>query len=594
MATTGTETILRQLRRLEVRAGPPGRTDGQLLEAFLSRRDPDAFEGLLRRHGPMVLGVCRRLLRDPQDTEDAFQATFLVLARKAASVSPRELVGNWLYGVAHTTAVRLRAANAKRRLREKQVADMPEPPASPRDLQDDVQPVLDEELARLPDRLRVPIVLCDLEGRSRKDVARQLRIPEGTLSSRLTTARRTLAKRLTRRGVMVSGGALALVVARQASARVPTSLVGSTLRAATLAAAGQAAAGVNSARIAALVEGVVKTMFLTKLKRVVAVLLGIVALGGAAGLIHQVQAVEPPGARKTAETASRDKHSDIGRDDKPRSDLERLQGSWRIVSSVDDGDRAGKTGEEWTFKATTLKVVSPATRDGGATTSYLRFRLDEAASPKRIVLAEGTAHDLFDPAAFDKLLADPARRDEGIYSLAGDTLRLCVSRRQGERPTAFASKPGSDSMLLVLRRRSTRQEGELAPAGREGSTVRVATAREASKYKGLFVKMLGVVAEHFEEITHASQYEGRIEARSVADAKGTAVVRKVVVQFLEGDDGNLTITVSVQKIATAGDRSRVVGHDAELEQTILGGLDVKKGPKDSPSAAAPGGTSAGR
>jgi RNA polymerase sigma-70 factor (ECF subfamily) len=180
MATTETRTILQQLRKIAQRRDEPGRTDGQLLEALISRRDTAAFEALLRRHGPMVLGVCRRLLRDPHDTEDAFQATFLVLARKAASVSPRELVGNWLYGVAHTTAVRVRAANTKRRLREKQVADMPEPQVSQIDLLDDVQPVLDEELARLPDKHRVPLVLCDLEGRSRKEVARQLKIPEGS------------------------------------------------------------------------------------------------------------------------------------------------------------------------------------------------------------------------------------------------------------------------------------------------------------------------------------------------------------------------------------------------------------------------------
>jgi RNA polymerase sigma-70 factor (ECF subfamily) len=115
-----------------------GMTDGQLLEEFVSRRDAAAFEALVRRHGPMVLGVCRRILRDPHDTEDAFQSTFLVLARKAASVSPREMVGNWLYGVAQTTAIRLRAAIAKRRLREKQLADLPEPEAIRKDLHEDL------------------------------------------------------------------------------------------------------------------------------------------------------------------------------------------------------------------------------------------------------------------------------------------------------------------------------------------------------------------------------------------------------------------------------------------------------------------------
>ena len=110
-----------------LRPAPDGGTDGSLLGAFIDRRDPAAFAELVRRHGPMVLGVCSRVLRHAQDAEDAFQATFLVLARKAASVIPRDLVANWLYGVAHQTAVRVRATAARRRTREKQVTVMPEP-----------------------------------------------------------------------------------------------------------------------------------------------------------------------------------------------------------------------------------------------------------------------------------------------------------------------------------------------------------------------------------------------------------------------------------------------------------------------------------
>jgi RNA polymerase sigma factor (sigma-70 family) len=295
MATSGTGEIIRHLRQMVLRGDAADMTDDRLLEAFVSRRDAAAFESLVRRHGPMVLGVCRRLLRDPHDVDDAFQAAFLVLARKAASVSPRRMVGNWLYGVAHTTAVRLRAANARRRVRERQVADMPEPQAGQADLQDDLHRLLDDELARLPDKYRVPVVLCDLEGRPRKDVARQLRIPEGTLSSRLTTARRMLAKQLTRRGLALSGGALAAAVSHEAaSACIPTYLLGAAVRAATLAAAGKAVAGVTSVQVAVLTEGVLKSMFLKNLKAVVVVLLVIAALGGAAGIKIQMQGAEAP------------------------------------------------------------------------------------------------------------------------------------------------------------------------------------------------------------------------------------------------------------------------------------------------------------
>src|SRR5262249_42961899 len=157
-----------QLRRAALLRDGGGMTDGQLLECFLTRRDEAAFAALVRRHGPMVLGVCRRMLHNPHDAEDAFQATFPVLGRKAATIARRELLGNWLYGVAYRTALDARAAAARRRVREKQVSEMPEPEASAsEDVWRDLRPLLDEELSRLPDKYRVPVVLCDLEGRTR-------------------------------------------------------------------------------------------------------------------------------------------------------------------------------------------------------------------------------------------------------------------------------------------------------------------------------------------------------------------------------------------------------------------------------------------
>jgi RNA polymerase sigma factor (sigma-70 family) len=266
MAAGRIEPIIQHLRRVVLREDKGGMTDGQLLERFITHRDAAAFDALVWRHGPMVLGVCHRLLGNLHDAEDGFQATFLVLARKATSVSPRERVGNWLYGVAYTTAARARAANAKRRQRERQVIDMPEPEAARQDLWDDLQSLLDEELARLPDKYRVPVVLCDLEGRPRREVAQQLKIPEGTLSSRLTTARRMLAKRLAQRGLAVTAGSLTAMLSHNAApACVTSSLVSSTVKAAVLIGTGYAAAGVISVKVAALAEGVVKTMFVNKI-----------------------------------------------------------------------------------------------------------------------------------------------------------------------------------------------------------------------------------------------------------------------------------------------------------------------------------------
>lgn len=194
MASRRVEPILQYLRRTMLRRDETGLTDGQLLERFLSG-DEAAFEALVRRHGQMVLGVCRRIVGDAHDADDCFQATFLVLVRKAASIVPRDKVGPWLYGIARTTAVRVKAARAKRQRRERDVSKLPDVEALGDGLRDEIHSLLDEELARLPEKYRTPIVLCDLEGRTRKDVARQLKIPEGTLSSRLTTARRMLAAR---------------------------------------------------------------------------------------------------------------------------------------------------------------------------------------------------------------------------------------------------------------------------------------------------------------------------------------------------------------------------------------------------------------
>jgi RNA polymerase sigma factor (sigma-70 family) len=298
------------LRRLREAAFPPEGgcwTDGQLLERFLAHRDEAAFEALVRRHGPMVLGVCRRMLRNPHDAEDAFQATFLVLVRKAAAIRQRETVGNWLYGTAYRVA--LEAQAARRRARERQVSEMPEPEAPGEDVWEDLRPLLDQGLSRLPDKYRVPVVLCDLEGRTRREVARQLGIPEGTLSSRLATARRMLAKLLARYGPAVPGAALGAALSQEAvSARVPAPLVVSTVKAATAVAAGQgAAAAVASAKVTALTDGVLKAMLLAKLKVATAVLVvgGIVAGVGllVTGILGAVAAgdVGPDLARPAAQ-----------------------------------------------------------------------------------------------------------------------------------------------------------------------------------------------------------------------------------------------------------------------------------------------------
>jgi RNA polymerase sigma factor (sigma-70 family) len=277
--------FLPALKRVVLVRESADRTDGQLLTSFIRDRDGDAFAALVRRHGAMVLGVCRRVTGNADTADDAFQAVFLILARRASAVRSREQVGNWLYGVAYRTAMKARTVLARRRSREKQVLTMPEPLAPPTtDNWNELQPVIDEELARLPEKYRLPVVLCDLEGRPQRAVAKHLGVAPATLAARLAAARRTLAIRLTRRGVTLSGGALATVLGTRASAgAVAPKLANAVVRAAEAVAGGTGLTELVSAHAVQLCEGVMRMMLLSKLKAVGMIALAMLALTGSLG-----------------------------------------------------------------------------------------------------------------------------------------------------------------------------------------------------------------------------------------------------------------------------------------------------------------------
>jgi RNA polymerase sigma factor (sigma-70 family) len=289
MAASQTNPVIEHLRRAVLLHDGAGLTDGQLLEDYLRHREEAALTALVRRHAPMVWGVCRRVLHDHHDAEDAFQATFLVLVRKASSIAAPELLASWLYGVARQTALKARATLARRRTRERQVMDMPEPAMTQQDLWHDLQPLLDHELSRLPEKYRVAIILCDIEGKARKEAARQLGVPDGTLAARLARGRVMLARRLARHGLAVSGGSLAAVLAQNAaSASAPAPVVVSTIQA--------TAAGVISTRVAALTEGVLKAMLLDRFKGVLVALVVVVAalVAGSGYLLPSHAGEKPP------------------------------------------------------------------------------------------------------------------------------------------------------------------------------------------------------------------------------------------------------------------------------------------------------------
>ena len=268
MASGAKGAAVRQLERLYTTGGVSGLTEDQLLDRFVARNDEAAFEAIVARHGPMVLSVCRRWLRDPNDVDDAFQATFLVLVRKAGSLRQRGLLGNWLYGVAYKVAVRARTDSARRQAMEKNVkSDLAVSTEASK-----TDPELDEEIHRLPEKYRAPIVLCYLEGRTHDEAAVQLRWPVGTVKGRLARARDLLKSRLSRRGVTVASSVvIGEMLARDASASVVLSekLVSLTVRVAALVAKNKstaAAAGILSAKAVSLSEGVIQLMSLSKLK----------------------------------------------------------------------------------------------------------------------------------------------------------------------------------------------------------------------------------------------------------------------------------------------------------------------------------------
>jgi RNA polymerase sigma factor (sigma-70 family) len=423
--------VLRRIGRLAGLQGVLLLTDAQLLERFAVGRDEPAFAALMVRHGPMVLGVCRQLLHDADQADDAFQASFLVLARKAGSIQRRTLLSAWLYGVAHKVAARLRGRARKRQSRETSGVDLasvaatvePEPPELP--------PLLHQEVQRLPDKYRNPIVLCYLEGKTHEEAALLLRWPLGTVKGRLARARDLLRTRLTRRGVTASEGVMATALAANpVTARAK--LVDATIRAATRFAAGDGGAGgLVSARAIALTQGVLRTMMLTKVKIAAVLVLAVTMLGGggAGWLAFRAPAAEPgvPVAKA---------------DDKSKEDKDAIQGTWQ-VAGIEAGGKDVPDNEatkqmklaKWIITADKITYAVPKMGEQNAS-----YKLDPTKKPKELDFTwlEGP------------LKGKPVL---GIYSLEGDVLKLCMPGPGfGPRPTELAAAEGAKTILHTLKR----------------------------------------------------------------------------------------------------------------------------------------------
>lgn len=280
MARVGLANVFHYLGRMVGRTTTGDETDELLLERFTLHHDESAFAALVQRHGPMVLGVCRRVLNHTHDAEDAFQAVFLVLARKSASIRNRESLDSWLYGVAYRIAVKAKANAARRRAHERQAAKMLQVDPDDEVLWRELSPILDAELNRLPEKYRAPLVLCYLKGKTNEQAALQLGWTKGTVSGRLARARELLRSRLARRGLVLSAGVLATLLAQKTAAAMPATLATSTAQAAMLFTGEQAVAGtVLSAQAVSLAEEALKDMWLVRAKTAAAVVLVLLLSG---------------------------------------------------------------------------------------------------------------------------------------------------------------------------------------------------------------------------------------------------------------------------------------------------------------------------
>ena len=298
-------SLLQHIRRLVGGAAGADAPDAQLLEAFIARREEAAFTSLVQRHGPLVLGVCRRVMADAHEAEDAFQAVFMILAKRAGAVRRPEALASWLYGVAYRVAARARGGRGKRSQHESQVTSMPGTDGLPNEQPSrevdpisetsrrELRAIIDEELSRLPEKYRLPMVLCYLEGKSNEEAARQLHWTKGTVSGQLARGRDLLRHRLARRGIALSAGAMARAITQTASAAVvPPALVESAVHGALAFTTATAAGSVYATTLA---RETLHAMFLSKCRTVAALVVAALVIVGGAGAVtyHHVHRPAP-------------------------------------------------------------------------------------------------------------------------------------------------------------------------------------------------------------------------------------------------------------------------------------------------------------
>jgi RNA polymerase sigma factor (sigma-70 family) len=406
-------------------------SDADLVHRFVCRKDEAAFAALLERHGPMVLGVCRRVLRDGHEADDAFQATFLIFLQKARSLRDPASLGSWLHGVAYRVARRARAVAARWRASERQVSEMVAPGSSLDPLWQELRPILDEEVARLPAKYQTPVVLCYLEGKTYREAASILGWAEGTVSGRLARARNRLRGRLELRGVALSGVLLPVLLSQKGTEIVPSALVVSIKKGATALLTGQAAAAAYTVNVASLARATLRALVISKLKVVMVILAAAcVVCGGTLTVVRRLSS-DKPMIPLPSFTELKDRF---------HRHLENLQGTWDLISLEKEGRPA--SAEElnmlrlvWIIEADQIVMQS---NEGKSTATY---SLDPSGNPRRIDLT---------------IASDPEKQEQtlrGIYARTNGTLRVCYDPKGTLQPKTFETAPGRTVVLMVFKKR---------------------------------------------------------------------------------------------------------------------------------------------
>ncbi len=475
----GSSVVARQMGRLFEEGTLAGLSEGELLERFLARRDESAFAVLVDRHGSLVMGVCRRVLGDAHEAEDAFQATFLLLVRKAGSIRHQKLLGGWLHRVAYRVATRAGQSAARRRAVEKVDSEVAERAEAPEGPSAEVTRVVHEEIARLSDNDRAAVVLCDLEGLTHSEAAARLNWPVGTVKGRLFRARERLKGRLVRRGLTLPAGLVAATLANEARAGVSRALVASTVQAAAQVAAGQAVSGAVSASAIALAGGVARTMMVSKMKIFASLFLagGIVVAGAGAVLLPGEKGAggDPVAAVEALE----------------REDLaSRIVGTWELKEGEIRPDR------QLTFPIHPGNVEPKfgpfVFREDGTCTvndGQGRYRVDAGRNPAGIDLFLGSEKENVEPASL------------GIFRISDDGQTLTLYYSEETRPKDFEERGDEQRILFTMTRRAEEPEkAEEAQAKPEEPEAKVAAKAEANGIEGVwkirYVERNGAIVSH--------------------------------------------------------------------------------------------------